>query len=89
MAETHFEARATKVAMIAERANGVEQILCAGQSARSRQQLGVSLVICTHNGAARLPQTLAHLAAQKNTDGLTWEVIVVDNGADAWSSSLR
>jgi hypothetical protein len=51
--------------------------------------LVVSVVICTHNGAARLPQTLAHLAAQKNTGAIAWEAILVDNGADAWSSSLR
>jgi hypothetical protein len=51
--------------------------------------LGVSVVICTHNGAARLPQTLAHLAAQKDTGGVAWKAVLVDTGADAWSSSLR
>ncbi|HVA84571.1 MAG TPA: glycosyltransferase [Candidatus Binataceae bacterium] len=43
--------------------------------------LGVSVVICTYNGAARLPQTLAHLAAQENTDTIAWEVLVVDNAS--------
>jgi len=43
--------------------------------------LGVSVVICTYNGAARLPQTLAHLAAQENTDAIAWEVLVVDNAS--------
>ncbi len=45
------------------------------------RRLGVSVVICTYNGAARLPATLAHLAAQKGGDGLEWEVIVVDNAS--------
>jgi glycosyltransferase involved in cell wall biosynthesis len=43
--------------------------------------LGVSVVICTYNGAARLPATLAHLAAQRVIDGVQWEVIVVDNAS--------
>jgi glycosyltransferase involved in cell wall biosynthesis len=42
---------------------------------------GVSVVICTHNGAARLAATLAHLAAQVVPDGLAWEVLVVDNAS--------
>jgi len=42
---------------------------------------GVSVVICTYNGAARLPQTLAHLAAQENTSAIAWEVLVVDNAS--------
>lgn len=42
---------------------------------------GVSVVICTYNGAARLPQTLAHLAAQENTEAIAWEVLVVDNAS--------
>jgi hypothetical protein len=42
---------------------------------------GVSVVICTYNGAARLPQTLAHLAAQENTGTIAWEVLVIDNAS--------
>jgi glycosyltransferase involved in cell wall biosynthesis len=41
---------------------------------------GVSLVICCHNGAKRLPTTLAHLTAQ-NPPGTPWEVLLVDNGS--------
>lgn len=41
----------------------------------------VSIVICCHNSAKRLPSTLAHLAAQKDCDGIPWEVIVVDNAS--------
>lgn len=47
----------------------------------SETPLGVSVVICTYNGAARLPQALAHLAAQENTSATAWEVIVVDNAS--------
>jgi len=42
---------------------------------------GVSFVICCHNSASRLPQTLRCLAEQKVPPGLRWEVIVVDNGS--------
>src|SRR5687768_534263 len=40
---------------------------------------GVSVVICTHNGAARLPAVLSHLAAQQAE--VPWEVVVVDNAS--------
>jgi glycosyltransferase involved in cell wall biosynthesis len=42
---------------------------------------GVSLVVCTHNGAARVPPTLAHLAVQQVPAGLAWEILVVDNAS--------
>lgn len=42
---------------------------------------GVSVVVCCHNSAERLPQTLAHLAAQVVPEELRWEVIVVDNAS--------
>jgi glycosyltransferase involved in cell wall biosynthesis len=41
----------------------------------------VSLVICTRDGATRLPAALAHLAAQRTSAGLAWEVLVVDNAS--------
>jgi glycosyltransferase involved in cell wall biosynthesis len=37
----------------------------------------VSLIICCYNSAARLPETLAHLARQETAS--PWEVILVDN----------
>jgi glycosyltransferase involved in cell wall biosynthesis len=43
---------------------------------------GVSIAICCHNSAQRLPPTLAHLAAQEVPSGLPWEVIVVDNASE-------
>lgn len=41
----------------------------------------ISIVIPCHNAARRLPQTLAHLAAQQAPDNLEWEVILVDNAS--------
>ena len=41
----------------------------------------LSVVVPTHNGSARLPTTLAHIAAQQPPRGLAWEVILVDNGS--------
>jgi len=43
--------------------------------------LGVSVIVCCHNSAARLPPTLSHLAAQIVESDLPWEVIVVDNAS--------
>jgi glycosyltransferase involved in cell wall biosynthesis len=42
---------------------------------------GVSVLICTKNGAGRLPETLAHLAAQQVPKDLPWEILLVDNGS--------
>jgi glycosyltransferase involved in cell wall biosynthesis len=42
---------------------------------------GVSLVICSHNGASRLSAVFAHLALQKVAPGLPWEVVLVDNAS--------
>ncbi|AKQ44834.1 hypothetical protein TH63_03085 [Rufibacter radiotolerans] len=42
---------------------------------------GVSVVICTYNGALLLPETLRHLARQQVRPGIAWEVIVVDNAS--------
>ncbi len=42
---------------------------------------GISVIVCCHNGAKRLPNTLQHLLAQKVSAGIPWEVIVVDNAS--------
>jgi GT2 family glycosyltransferase len=50
----------------------------------------VSVVICCHNGANRLPETLAHLAAQRLEPALLWEVLVIDNAStDATAQVAR
>jgi glycosyltransferase involved in cell wall biosynthesis len=48
---------------------------------------GVSVVICCHNGASRLPVTLAHLKAQR-ADRVPWEVILIDNASTDDTVSL-
>jgi glycosyltransferase involved in cell wall biosynthesis len=42
---------------------------------------GLSIIICCHNSASRLPVTLEHLKRQKPAFG-SWEVILVDNASD-------
>jgi glycosyltransferase involved in cell wall biosynthesis len=49
---------------------------------------GISVVVCCHNSAERLPPTLAHLAAQQVPEGLDWEVIVVDNASSDETSRV-
>jgi GT2 family glycosyltransferase len=48
---------------------------------RTERPAGVSVVVCCHNSASRLPTTLHHLAAQEVPRDLGWEVIVVDNAS--------
>jgi len=42
---------------------------------------GISVVICAHNSADRLPETLKHLQAQKIGPDLKWEIVLVDNAS--------
>ncbi|AYL97248.1 glycosyltransferase [Mucilaginibacter celer] len=44
-------------------------------------QAGISVIICTYNGASQLPQTLRHLALQQVPAEISWEIIVVDNNS--------
>lgn len=46
-----------------------------------------SVLICTHNGANRLPETLRHLALQRDP-GMPWSVVVVDNASTDRSASV-
>ena len=41
----------------------------------------ISVVICCHNSAARLPETLRHLAEQQAPAELAWEILLVDNAS--------
>lgn len=47
----------------------------------TRRCPGVTLAVCCYNSRQRLPETLRHLAAQRNARGVPWEVIVVDNAS--------
>lgn len=42
---------------------------------------GITVLICTYNGARRLPETLAHLSRQSVSDDINWEIIVIDNAS--------
>lgn len=53
-----------------------------GSSRASAAAQGVSLVICCHNGASRIADTLAHLAKQRSAGEVSAEVILVDNGSE-------
>ena len=42
---------------------------------------GISVIICCYNSAERIEVVLYHIEKQKNTDELSWEVILVDNAS--------
>lgn len=44
-------------------------------------RLGITIVICTYNGAKLLPETIAHIARQRMRHHIRWEVLVVDNAS--------
>src|SRR5271155_1279672 len=41
----------------------------------------ISIILCCHNSVARLPETFRHLSEQRIPAGLTWEILVIDNGS--------
>lgn len=43
---------------------------------------GISVLICTYNGAVRLMPTLEHLAKQIIASTIPWEIILVDNNSN-------
>ena len=49
---------------------------------------GITVVICTYNGAALLPETLRHIAQQQVRQEIKWEVIVVDNASTDKTSQV-
>lgn len=42
---------------------------------------GISVLICTYNGASRITRTMGYLAAQRVAAGVAWEVLLVDNAS--------
>ncbi|TGE15552.1 glycosyltransferase [Hymenobacter elongatus] len=42
---------------------------------------GITFLICTHNGATRLADTLRHIAAQQVSDAIAWEVLIISNAS--------
>lgn len=49
---------------------------------------GISVIICTYNGADKLPATLDHLRLQSVPASIPWEVIVVDNCSTDGSTAV-
>lgn len=43
---------------------------------------GVSVIVCCYNSVSRIGETLRHLAQQKISAPLPWEIIIVDNGSN-------
>jgi len=43
--------------------------------------LDITVAICTYNGEDRIPDVLDHLIKQEVAQGLTWEVMVIDNNS--------
>jgi glycosyltransferase involved in cell wall biosynthesis len=43
--------------------------------------LGITLIICTYNGATVLPQTIRHIAKQRVRADIDWELVIVDNAS--------
>ncbi len=42
---------------------------------------GISIIICCYNSAQRLPQTIKHIAMQKISSSIKWEVIIINNNS--------
>ncbi|GAB3288128.1 glycosyltransferase [Hymenobacter tenuis] len=51
-------------------------------------EVGMSVLLCTFNGASRLPRVLSHLAEQNIRANIPWEVILVDNASTDDTSSV-
>lgn len=51
-------------------------------------QKGISIIICTYNGAGRIEETILAAAAQQFTFQLPWEIIVVDNASTDNTASV-
>jgi glycosyltransferase involved in cell wall biosynthesis len=56
---------------------GVYSLRMAEES--STKADGVSVIVCSFNGAGRIGKTLEHLGRQSVPEGINWEIIVVDN----------
>jgi glycosyltransferase involved in cell wall biosynthesis len=54
-----------------------------------RRPFGVTIGICTHNGAGRLPNVFQHLSQQSVPPELRWEVLVVDNASTNGPVTIR
>jgi glycosyltransferase involved in cell wall biosynthesis len=57
--------------------------ICRILIAASKKQMrkGISILICSHNGAKNLQLTLEHIARQQIAAELSWEVLLIDNAS--------
>ncbi len=51
-----------------------------------RLENGISVILCTYNGATKLPKTIKRLAMQQVPDTIPWEIIFVDNNSSDGST---
>ncbi|MFD2515163.1 glycosyltransferase [Pontibacter locisalis] len=51
-------------------------------------RVGITVVICTYNGARLLPETLRYLANQRVRQGIDWEIIVINNASTDNTSEI-
>ncbi|WP_158796532.1 glycosyltransferase family A protein [Pedobacter sp. L105] len=49
---------------------------------------GISIIVCTYNGALRLPETIKHLAMQSAIQQQMMEIIIVDNASTDNSAAV-
>lgn len=49
---------------------------------------GITVIVCTYNGAERLPETIKHLAQQSVIDKINFEIIIVDNASTDQSVAI-
>ncbi|MBC8985439.1 glycosyltransferase family 2 protein [Pedobacter sp. N36a] len=49
---------------------------------------GITVLVCTYNGASRLAKTIEHLASQKTRPTFQWELIVIDNASKDDSAAV-
>ncbi|WP_257666455.1 glycosyltransferase family 2 protein [Parapedobacter tibetensis] len=57
-------------------------------SSTNNLERGMSVILCTHNGAKNLPDTLRHLAAQQLPATIPWELVFVDNASTDESTTI-
>ncbi len=51
-------------------------------------QLGISIIICVHNGSKRIIPTLESIAQQSNPSGIPCELLIVDNASTDSTSNI-
>lgn len=66
----------------------MEKVQAEEKSKLIKMNKGITVLVCTFNGASRLAKTIEHLALQTATNKIQWELIVVDNASTDDSSEV-